>query len=50
MDMHRRHIENKKFCKNKIFMIEDCAESFGTRLNKKHVGTFGDVGTFPICK
>ena len=39
----------KKFCKkNKIFMIEDCAESFGTRLKKKHVGTFGDVGTFSL--
>jgi perosamine synthetase len=40
-------IKIKKFCKNKkIFLIEDCAEAFGTTLNKKHVGTFGDVGTF----
>lgn len=27
-------------------MIEDCAESFGTTINGKHVGTFGDIGTF----
>lgn len=27
-------------------MIEDCAESFGTSINGKHVGTFGDIGTF----
>lgn len=40
-------IKIKKFCKNnKIFLIEDCAEAFGTTLNKKHVGTFGDIGTF----
>jgi perosamine synthetase len=40
-------VKIKKFCKkNKIFLIEDCAEAFGTRINKKHVGTFGDIGTF----
>jgi perosamine synthetase len=46
---HATHeiIKIKKFCKkNKIFLVEDCAESFGTKINKKHVGTFGDVGTF----
>ena len=37
----------KKICnKKKIFLIEDCAESFGSFYNKKHSGTFGDVGTF----
>jgi len=27
-------------------IVEDCAEALGTRLNGRHVGTFGDVGTF----
>jgi perosamine synthetase len=27
-------------------VIEDCAEALGTCLNGRHVGTFGDVGTF----
>lgn len=27
-------------------VIEDCAEALGTRLDGRHVGTFGDVGTF----
>jgi perosamine synthetase len=29
-----------------IKVIEDCAEAFGTTLGGRHVGTFGDVGTF----
>lgn len=42
-------IKIRNFCKiNKIFLIEDCAEAFGTRINKKHVGTFGDIGTFSL--
>ncbi len=37
----------KKICKNKnIKIIEDCAQAHGTKINKKHVGTFGDLGTF----
>ncbi len=37
----------KKICdKYKLYLIEDCAESFGSYFNKKHTGTFGDVGTF----
>lgn len=36
-----------KLCKeNNIFLIEDCAEAFGTIFNGKHVGTFGDIATF----
>ena len=36
-----------KFCKKKkISIIEDCAEAFGTKYNNKHVGNFGDFGTF----
>ncbi len=27
-------------------VVEDCAEALGTRLGGRHVGTFGDVGTF----
>lgn len=34
-------------CKeNKLFLVEDCAEAFGTYYQGKHVGTFGDVATF----
>ena len=29
-----------------LFLIEDCAEAFGSRIDGQHVGTFGDVGTF----
>ena len=37
----------KKLIKNKnIKLIEDCAQAHGSKLNKKHVGTFGDIGTF----
>ncbi|CAA9262502.1 MAG: GDP-perosamine synthase [uncultured Acetobacteraceae bacterium] len=27
-------------------VVEDCAEAFGTTFDGRHVGTFGDVGTF----
>jgi perosamine synthetase len=29
-----------------LFLIEDCAEAFGTLHHGKHVGTFGDIATF----
>src|SRR4051794_21300608 len=29
-----------------LFLIEDCAEAFGTLYGGKHVGTFGDIATF----
>lgn len=32
--------------KHNLLVIEDCAEAIGTRYKGKHVGTFGDVGTF----
>ena len=32
--------------KNKILVIEDCAEALGTYYKKKHVGLFGDAATF----
>ena len=32
--------------KKNIVFIEDAAESLGSKLNNKHSGTFGDIGTF----
>lgn len=32
--------------KHNLRVIEDCAHSLGASINKKHVGTFGDVGCF----
>lgn len=29
-----------------LYLVEDCAEGFGTRWKGQHVGTFGDVSTF----
>ena len=29
-----------------LFLIEDCAEAFGTLYNGKHVGGFGDIATY----
>jgi len=29
-----------------LFLIEDCAEAFGTYYQNRHVGTFGDIATF----
>ncbi len=37
----------RKFCDEKnIFLIEDCAETFGLRVEGQTVGTFGHIGTF----
>lgn len=36
-----------KLCKkNKIALIEDCAQAHGAMISKKFVGSFGDVATF----
>jgi len=36
-----------EFCKkNKIFLIEDCALALGAKFKKKHVGLFGEIGSF----
>ncbi|WP_298234020.1 DegT/DnrJ/EryC1/StrS aminotransferase family protein [uncultured Azohydromonas sp.] len=32
--------------KHRLFVIEDCAEAFGTLYKGRHVGTFGDISTF----
>jgi perosamine synthetase len=29
-----------------LFVVEDCAEAFGSRIGDRHVGCFGDIGTF----
>jgi perosamine synthetase len=29
-----------------VFLIEDCAEAFGSRFKDRHVGTFGDIACF----
>lgn len=29
-----------------LFIVEDCAEAFGSRIRGQHVGTFGDISTF----
>jgi perosamine synthetase len=35
------------YCKSKnIWLIEDAAQSLGSRYNGKHLGTFGDIGSF----
>jgi perosamine synthetase len=31
---------------HRLFVVEDCAEAFGTKWRGAHVGTFGDIGTF----
>lgn len=31
---------------NNLFLIEDCAEAFGTFYKGKHVGSFGDISTY----
>ena len=38
---------NSKFCKEKnIILLEDSAHSFGSTLNKKFAGTFGNAGVY----
>ena len=35
------------YCKeNNIWLIEDAAQSLGSKVNGKHLGTFGDIGSF----
>jgi perosamine synthetase len=39
--------ELKRICKKyNLFLIEDCAEAFGTLYKNQHVGSFGDISTF----
>ena len=32
--------------KKNIKIVEDCAQAHGSRIKKRHVGTFGDIGTY----
>lgn len=32
--------------KHGLLVIEDCAEAIGSRIDGRHVGTYGDIGTF----
>ncbi|MFN4769307.1 MAG: DegT/DnrJ/EryC1/StrS family aminotransferase, partial [Candidatus Kapaibacterium sp.] len=39
--------ELQKVCrKHRLFLVEDCAEAFGTYIGSQHVGTFGDISVF----
>lgn len=31
---------------HRLFVVEDCAEAFGSRIAGRHVGSFGDVATY----
>lgn len=43
----KRFQEFSPFCKeNNLWLIEDAAQSLGSRYNGKHLGTFGDIGSF----
>lgn len=40
-------IKIKKICdKRKIILIEDCAQSLGSKIKNKYTGTFGDMSVF----
>jgi perosamine synthetase len=44
------HIQEiSDFCnKNHIYLVEDAAQSLGCRINGKHIGTFGIIGSFSL--
>ena len=35
--------------KRKIFLIEDCSQAHGAKINNKYVGTFGDISIWSFC-
>jgi len=40
----------KKFCKeHHLYLIEDSAQSLGSYFGKKHLGTFGEIGTLSFA-
>jgi len=47
-----KDIENlREICDDKnLLLIEDAAESFGSKINNKLVGTFGDSSMFSFCQ
>ena len=36
--------------KNKIFVIEDCAQAHGAKYKGKSVGSIGDIGAWSFCQ
>ncbi len=46
--------EMNKICKlakkNKLFVIEDCAQAHGAKYRGKSVGSFGDIGCWSFCQ
>lgn len=41
MDLAERH---------GLWVIEDCAQAHGAKIDDRHVGTFGDFGSFSFCQ
>ena len=35
--------------KNNLYVIEDCAQAHGARINRKSVGSFGDISAWSFC-
>jgi perosamine synthetase len=48
--LYGQSCEMDSICKiakdNNLFLLEDCAEAFGTYYKNKHVGSFGDISTY----
>lgn len=40
------HAITKLAKKHKLFVVEDCAEAFGTKIEGTHVGNFSDIATY----
>ena len=40
-----------ELCKeNNVYLVEDCSQSHGAKYKGKHVGTFGQIGTWSCCQ
>jgi perosamine synthetase len=45
--VNRQILDIAEFCRSEgVYLIEDCAQAFGARYAGKHVGNFGNAGTF----
>ena len=43
--------EIMKFAQNKnIYVIEDCSQAHGSKINNKLMGTFGDINVWSFCQ
>jgi dTDP-4-amino-4,6-dideoxygalactose transaminase len=46
---HPEILELSRYCRGHgIYLIEDCAQAWGTRIHGQHVGTFGDFAFFSM--